>query len=74
MTLFRQGSITRLWWAYRYLEFLSKQTTRLQERIARLERENKALGETLKASERDLQKALASLKELGVDAYSKGKA
>lgn len=37
MTAFRQGAITRLFWAYRYLEFLEKRNQSLQERLSRAE-------------------------------------
>lgn len=38
MTPFRQGQITRLLWAARWVEYLEKQNDRLQRKIAKLER------------------------------------
>jgi hypothetical protein len=69
MTPFRQGAITRLHWAARFIEFLEKRNTSLQERIAKLEREVVTLSVALGKSEHDLDIALAA-----VDAHSKAAA
>jgi hypothetical protein len=61
MTAFRQGAITRLWWAFRYLEFIDKRNASLQERVVKLEREAEALSAALKATTRDLDRAMAAL-------------
>jgi hypothetical protein len=37
MTPFRQGAITRLWWAFRFIEFLDKRNSSLQGQVAKLE-------------------------------------
>jgi hypothetical protein len=47
MTPFRQGAITRLWWAFRFIEFLNKRNSSLQTQLA--------------ATERDLTRALAAV-------------
>jgi len=62
MTAFRQGAITRLWWAFRYVLFIDQRNASLQERVRKLEAETEALSIALKATTLDLDRAMAALK------------
>ena len=62
MTAFRQGAITRLWWAFRYMEFITKRNTSLQQRVNDLERETRIADDRLQHQQKqlgELEKALA---------------
>ena len=66
MTVFRQGAITKLHWAGRYIEFIDKRNENLQARVVKMEARTRE-AETKNA---ELQAKVEELEKLQADAMA----